>query len=280
MTAEFRRIDAKPFAGAATPATLGRPPKLEWIAIADLVIDPEYQREIGRSGRANIIKIAAEFDWAKFAPVIVAPAGSNKFAVVDGQHRTTAAAICGAQKVPCAVIDGARAAQAAAFTAINTAVTAMSPMQVHAARLAAGDPKAVDLARICKEALVTICRYPIPANKMKAGETLAAAKFYSLLGKFGEDTFKAALTCITHTRDGYPGLLRSQLVEAFCVVLEAEPAWRDAGPKLLKAIQRIDLAKEFKEARQKTEGSRSGIISELVERLCDHLDKELGEAAA
>lgn len=153
-------------------------------------------------------------------------------------------------------------------------------LQMHAAKIAAGDPKAWKLRRICKQAGVTICRYPIPANNMKVGETLAATKFYSLLDRFGEETFRVALICITRTRNGYPGLLRAQLVEAFCVVLEAEPPWRDAGDKLLKAIQRIDLAKAFSDARKKTEGSRSGVVAELVETLCDHLDKEMGAAAA
>jgi hypothetical protein len=72
----------------------GRPgpaPQLLWIEIKDLVIDPSYQRHIGKRGAANIRQIAENFDWSKFAPVIIAPIEGGQYAVVDGQHRTTAA---------------------------------------------------------------------------------------------------------------------------------------------------------------------------------------------
>jgi ParB-like nuclease domain len=66
-------------------------PQLLWIEIKDLVIDPSYQRHIGKRGAANIRQIAENFDWSKFAPVIIAPIEGAQYAVVDGQHRTTAA---------------------------------------------------------------------------------------------------------------------------------------------------------------------------------------------
>lgn len=275
----MRAVDISGYPKVTAPSSFGKPARLEWLAIKQLVIDPEYQREIGIAGRKNVLKIAAAFDWSRFTPVIVAPAGSNQFAIVDGQHRATAAALCGIDKVPCAIIDGSRAAQAAAFAAINTVVTAMSPLQVHAAKLAAGDAVATALVKACTEAGVTICRYPVPANKMKVGETLAASKLYQMLSKFGEDTFIVALSCITRTRNGYPGFVRAQIVEALCVVLEAEPDWRDSR-KLLKAMQDIDIAEAFGKARKATEGSRSGVVAELIDAFAAHLEKHLGAAAA
>jgi ParB-like nuclease domain len=78
------------------PLRLGplRPaPFLEWIAVERLVVDTEYQRESGRRGATNVIQIAEHFDRSKFAPVIVAPVEGGRFAIVDGQHRTTAATL-------------------------------------------------------------------------------------------------------------------------------------------------------------------------------------------
>ena len=67
----------------------------------ELVVDVTYQREIGRRGAVNVNQIAENFDWSKFAPVIVAPVEGGQFAIVDGQHRTAAAMLRGQEKVPC-----------------------------------------------------------------------------------------------------------------------------------------------------------------------------------
>jgi len=273
MTLTLRKIDATDYPKTSLPASFGKPARLEWLPIKQLVVDPEYQRDISVAGRKNVIKIALAFDWSMFAPVIVAPAGNNQYAIVDGQHRTTAAVLCGIDRVPCAIIDGARAAQAAAFAAINTVVTAMSPLQVHAAKLAAGDGAAAKLTKVCHASGVTICRYPVPSNKMKVGETLAAGKLYRLLEQYGDRTLTAALRCITQSRDGYPGLLRGQIVAAIAAVLEAEPDWIDS-PDLIKAMNRIDIAAEFRAARKSTEGSNSGVINALI----DAFGAGLGEA--
>lgn len=279
VSATLRAIDAAGYAAVTPPRSFGKPARLAWMAIADLVIDQDYQRDIGATGRRNIVRIANAFDWARFSPVIVAPAGANRFAIVDGQHRVTAAKLCGLAKVPCAIIDADRAAQAAAFAGINTAVTAMSPLQLHTARLAAGDAAAVKLVAVLAQAGVVICRYPVPAGSMKVGDTLAAAKLARFYERFGETTLVAALRCITRTRDGHPGLVRAQIVEAFCAVLEAEPAWRDSK-KLLAATGQLDLRQAFSDARRRTEGSRAGVTAALVECFSDHFDKAMPEVGA
>jgi hypothetical protein len=46
---------------------------LQWIKIADLVVDPTYQRPILGKGRKNVDRIARSFSWSCFAPVVVAP---------------------------------------------------------------------------------------------------------------------------------------------------------------------------------------------------------------
>lgn len=276
----LRPISIADYAKVATPSSLGKPPKLEWLSIKSLVVDPEYQREIGKRGKSNINRIAQDFDWSKFSTVIVAPAGSNQFAIVDGQHRVTAAALCGLDRVPCQIIDVDRRAQAAAYAAVNTVVTAMSSIQVHVAKVAAGDERANKLNEVCKAGDVTICRYPVPANKMKAGDTLAVAKLYQLLEKYGADVLSLSLRCITRTRKGYPGFLRPGLIEALCVNLEAEPEWAAAEYRLLKVINRIDLAAAYHTAFTKAAGSRSGTTSELVDIIGAHIEENFGKVAA
>ncbi|MBY9045400.1 ParB/RepB/Spo0J family partition protein, partial [Pseudomonas fluorescens] len=196
-------------------------------------------------GADNIVAIAPAFKWSKFAPVIVAPIGEGLFAIIDGQHRATAAALRGFEAVPCAIIQVDDADQADAFVAINANVTAMSPLQLHAAHLAAGNSGAAELTEVCREAGVTICRYPVPANKMKPGDTLAVGMLQSVLARFGREVLVAALCCITQTRRGNPGMIRKQIVEALCAVLEAEHAWLADRSRLIFAMQTFDFATQF-----------------------------------
>ena len=74
-------------------------PILQWIKISDLVVDPAYQRPIFGEGRRNVDRIARNFRWSYFAPVVISPIEGGSFAIIDGQHRTTAAALLGIESV-------------------------------------------------------------------------------------------------------------------------------------------------------------------------------------
>lgn len=121
----------------------GAVPELRWLPIADLVIDETFQRPIERHGWQAIRRIAEGFTWGKFAPVIAAPIVGGKYSLIDGQHRTHAAALCGFAHVPAMVVVLAPADQAASFAAINGNVTRISAFHVLKAALAAGEGWAV-----------------------------------------------------------------------------------------------------------------------------------------
>ena len=97
----------------------GPAPMLQWIDIELLVVDESYQRELRADNMKAIRRIAERFDWSKFSTVHVAPIEGGRFAIIDGQHRTHAAAACGFSQVPCQVTPMDRTRQAAAFAAIN-----------------------------------------------------------------------------------------------------------------------------------------------------------------
>jgi hypothetical protein len=252
-------------------------PKLFWIGIASLRVDHRYQRKIiGRTSEKNVLKIAAEFDWSKFAPVVVAELeDEGLFAIIDGQHRTTAAALRDIRDVPCLIHKADLAAQANAFAAINGTVTAMSTMQLHAARVAAGDPAAVLLRDVCAEAGVSICRYPVPASDMKAGDTLAAAKLAQQLARYGSKTLVAALSCITRTGNGNIGMVRAPVVEALCAVFDIEPEWSSDIDSLIEAMQSFDFQKAYSEARLQASQERVGVQVPLVDIISSHLSAAL-----
>lgn len=276
----LRAIDPAPFRAryAGPTSEVGERPELQWLKIAKLRIDPRYQREIGRRGGDNIVAIAPAFKWAKFAPVVVAPIEGGLFAIIDGQHRTTAAALRGFESVPCVIIQVDQAEQADAFVAINANVTAMSPLQLHAARLAAGNSGAAELTEVCHAADVTICRYPVPANKMKPGETLAVGMLQSVLAKFGREVLIAALCCITKTRRGNPGMIRKQIVQALCAVLEAESTWLADRDRLISAMQTFDFAAQFSAAAARSIEAGETVSALLVEAIAAHLDGKVETA--
>lgn len=276
-----RSIDITPFKGRYKPSgrSAGQRPHLQWIAIRSLRVDPAYQREVLRRGEANIVRIAQNFEWAKFTPVIVAQVGGG-YAIIDGQHRTIAAALRGMTEVPCQVVVADQASQAAAFVAVNGSVTAMTKLQLHVASVAAGDARARALDEACAEGGVTICRYPVPSNKMKPGETLAVGALQTLLDKYGRATLVAALSCITKTRKGNPGMIRAAIVEALCVNLEAEPAWCADLERLIFAMQTFDFVARFNDARAAQIREGGTITAALVDSIGEHLEEKMTEVAA
>jgi hypothetical protein len=219
----------------------GAAPMLQWLKIADLIVDPAYQRPIVGNGRRNVDRIARAFSWSCFAPVVVAPVEGGKFAIIDGQHRTTAAALVGFDSVPCQIVIAAREEQAAAFKAINGIVTPISRMALHAAALVAREQWAVRLADVCMRAEVELLRYPLPVDKQAAGQTMAVGAIAQCLRRYGEETLITALQCVTQTANNQPGALSARLIKALCDVLDSDQERRDRGLDLLEAFDAIDL---------------------------------------
>lgn len=186
---QYRPLSIEGYA-APSRAASGKAPKLEWLSLRDLVVDTVYQREISASGRKNISRIAENFNWAAFSTVIVAPAGvKGKWAIVDGQHRCTAALLLGMDKVPCQIVDAVAAGQARAFEQINANQTRVRTEQRFYALAAAGDEAACAIIAMAKESGVTIMRYPVSAANMKPGATMMCWE----LGTFAKIYTRAAL---------------------------------------------------------------------------------------
>jgi ParB-like nuclease domain len=219
----------------------GAVPMLQWMKIADLVVDPAYQRPFTDKGRLNVDRIAASFSWSCFSPVVVSPVEGGKFAIIDGQHRTTAAAILGIECVPCQIVIAAQDEQAAAFKAINATTTPISQMALHAAALVANEPSAIRIAHICARTDVELLRYPIAVDKQRPGQTMAAGAIARCLEQYGETTLITALQCVTRTSNNKTGALSARMIKTLCAVLHGNPIWLDQGATLLEAFDSIDL---------------------------------------
>jgi hypothetical protein len=247
---------------------------LHWLQVADLAIDPTYQRPVTGKGRRNVQRIAREFSWSCFSPVVVSPIEGGKYAIIDGQHRTTAAALLGLESVPCQVVIAAREEQAAAFKAINGITTPISRMALHAAAVTANEEEAIKIADVCNRAKVRLLRYPVPADKQEAGHTMAVGAIARCLRRYGEETLITALQCVTETINNKPGMLTARMITALCEVLDKEREWRDGGLALLEAFDAIDLS-DLRTAPTivagAKKGGRAGQLAELIRTELDRL---------
>ncbi|HCE07057.1 MAG TPA: hypothetical protein DEQ40_00355 [Oxalobacteraceae bacterium] len=237
-------LHALTFQPAIPPAKLlGVPGKMRWLDLRDLYIDPSYQRAVLTSGRKNIGRIVAGFNWALFSPLVVcrrenASDGRERYAIIDGQHRAIGARTHGGiRELPCLVIHGGPEMEAKAFALINGQVTAILPTYIHAARVLAKEPDALELDRVCQASGVRILKYGNGAAFMKPGDTLAIGTLEKALARYGSDTLITALQCVTETGNGNPGLLNISVINGLCYVLDNNRKARDAGERLFNAIE-------------------------------------------
>lgn len=163
----------------------GPKPKLDYLPIARLSVDMAYQRSLeSERSKALIVRIAAEFDWALFGTVMVAPLEpkgegpssrhGGSFELMDGQHRVAGARAAGIKDVPPTIIQAPTLQQRARiFAASNSQRVAMHPFSLHHANVRAGDPIAVAIAQLCAAADVEVPRYPMHRANLKPNQTLA-----------------------------------------------------------------------------------------------------------
>ncbi|WP_315836066.1 ParB/RepB/Spo0J family partition protein [Bradyrhizobium prioriisuperbiae] len=270
----LKPLNAERFSKPSSEFAPGPAPQLNWIDIDKLVIDHQYQRGISRRGAINIAHIADQFDWSKFAPVIVAPVEGGHFAVVDGQHRTTAAMLRGLSQVPCQIVQADRAKQAAAYAAVNGNVTKTTYTQLFHARLASGEQRSQAIAEVCAAADVVVLRTNTTLSNMKVGETSAVNALFKCYEVYGYQTLLSALRCITRTADGNAGYLRSTVIEAICIVLHKHPEWQADEETLLKYMGKFS----FPDAWGAIVAGRDQIFpntakSDMAERLEKHLSR-------
>lgn len=149
-------------------------PRLSWVPISRLVVDEEYQRPLGRANWTAIMKIAANFQWHRFTPMLIAPVpDEDLFCVIDGQHRAHAALVAGKSSVPAMIVDLDTKGQASAFSWVNGQVTAITAFHIYKAGLAAGDPEAIAARDAVEAAGAKLMTYTASTNVKKPGQIYA-----------------------------------------------------------------------------------------------------------
>lgn len=225
---------------------------LRQVPIEKLGVNPAYQRQISRRSVRVIRRIVSGFHWSRFLPVIVVPQGDG-FAIVDGQHRVTAALTLGITEVPCYVLSCSLDEAAGAFAAINGDVTPVTPQDIWFAQLEAGDPEALDLKRVLEAGGVAITRNK---ESFKVGETRSISVLRRAYKKYEQDILILALQAITETNDGNPGLINGAVVNGICKAIAAKTRVMNAPEAFFKVMDGVNLPEMIDDARE--ENLRTG----------------------
>lgn len=242
----------------------GPAPMLQWIPIEQLVVDESYQRDLKRGNWEAIQRIAYNFRWSRFSPVFVAPIEGGRFAIIDGQHRTHAAAACGFEQVPCQVVQMSREEQAASFAAVNGLVTKVTPQQIFKAALAAGEKWAVECAKICSAAGCRLMTSNNSTDAKKAGE-IYAIKLIRIHQKLGAgEIVTYALKALRESEAGQDAAIWSaDVLKSLLSAVVDRPWLKDQGADLKGFLDNFDIyaaidrAEDF--ARQKRRQGHTGI---------------------
>lgn len=242
----------------------GPAPMLQWIGIDKLVVDDRYQRDLKTGNWKAIQRIAAGFKWSRFSPVFVAPVEGGRFAIIDGQHRTHAAAICGFEEVPCQVVQMSVEEQAASFAAVNGLVTRVTPFQIYKAALTAGEEWAVECANICSKADCRLMTFNSSTDAKRAGDiyALSLIRIYQARGLGRLVTF--ALAGLRKSEGGVePGMWGNDVLKPLINAVADRPWLERKGVDLARFLDRFDIyaaidrAEEF--VRQKRRQGHVGI---------------------
>ena len=195
----------------------GPKPALDWLSIDQVSVDAKYQRDTGSRRSQNLIaKIVAGFRWSRFGVVLTVKFGKG-WHVIDGQHRVEACRALNIPKIPAVVLPHSSVEEAAAdFVAINLDRVAVTPLHLHHAMLAAGAPDAQAVERVCKAAGITICRYPVPANKMAPGQTLAVGTISRIIKQHGEAFAISIMTAVRKDAGNAPGGVNAPTMRIIC----------------------------------------------------------------
>ena len=181
----------------ATPPTAL--PEVTWIDPKELLVDEGYQRDLTERSRKLIRRIVEGWDWRKFKPPIVAWTEAG-LEVLDGQHSATAAATHPAiERIPVVIVDAKEQQdRASAFIGHNRDRIAVSPSQLHAAAVTAGDAEALAVEGACALANVSLLRTPPSADKYRPADTIAATAIAGLVKRHqrvGAAEILATLAC-------------------------------------------------------------------------------------
>jgi hypothetical protein len=254
------------------PATFdpGKKPELKWLAVSRCHVDQRYQRSLeSRRSQALIDRLVERFKWSAFQAVLAVKDGKGGYFVIDGQHRAEAARRLGIKEVPGVLLEAASLEeQARAFVEANQSRVAINAFALFHARLAAGDEDAAELGRLCRKAGISIPRYPIPADKIKPGETLALGTLAAIAKKQPASIAVLIFQAVAEPYGGIAGALRADFFAAAALlIVGAEAIKRQEIAASIAAVLRTMSPGDLGISAQRQRETQGGRVADAVARV-------------
>ena len=249
------------------------PPTLMWINPTELCVDETYQRNLSKKSIRLIMRIIREFNWSHYKqPIVAKDEETDKFYVIDGQHTAIACATMAAKnpkfgKIPISVVDADTLAdRAKGFISHNQNRISVVPAQLHYSSIIAGDAKAIEIDTVCRNAGITIMKFPPGNGQFKTGETLALGSIKSLINKHGADGATLVLSCLT--RAARAPARADEMKALAAILIEARSASAEDVVAMLRALP---YEKALYEARSIAATSGVRITEALTSVYARHL---------
>lgn len=214
----------------------GRRPVPANCTLAELSIDPSYQRSIDTGpSRALIREIAATWDWGLCQLLVVSQRADAGLFIVDGQHRWMAARLRGdILDLPCVIHRYASVAEEAeSFVRLNRRRKPIAALELFRAELASGNPDAAAVMTLVEQSGLALAPHTNPL-RWRAGEVANIAGLTRSYRAHGPDVTGRALNLIAGAFAGqvmrYAGTIFAGLVPVLAELGEA------ADDELIEAV--------------------------------------------
>ncbi|WP_170133810.1 ParB N-terminal domain-containing protein [Palleronia aestuarii] len=248
--------------------------------IVKLRVDDAYQRGLGPANWKSIRRIAGDFRWSRFTPVLCAPVPGGLFAIIDGQHRTHAALMCGIEAVPCMVVHMSVAEQASSFSWVNGNVTAISQLQIYKAALAAREPWAIASRAAVEEAGCRLMTSNRSNTQKRAGEIYTVPLIRSYIEAGCEDVVVRGLRAIRRADEvGDPAFYLAGIVKPWLAVVAEAKAPTALLERFCRAHSLVEISEQASALRKRPE-YRGKTLNDLTRASMLALLRQFAQGAA
>ena len=266
----------------------GSPAKLEDISIYDLKIDDEYQRSLSSKSAQTLIRnISLGWNWQMCQTLEVALRPDGMLYVVDGQTRLNGALRraellqkagrpIDVPTLPCLVTKvSSKSDEAATFTKINGSRRALNAVDIHRAKIVAGDKEACEVSELISSAGLKLA----PHSNYTAWKPLMLYCIPGITSAYKRHGRAITSNALVALAEAYPkDVLRyaGQILRALFVVYATEGTKDDFDPDVF--IDRLSMNTQAQWMRKGQEGSLDGSMNArdaLVASLIDAYRKAL-----
>lgn len=248
-------------------------PALTWIPIEKLRINDVYQRPIMRTGWSQIKKIAHNFNWSSFTPVMVSKIKNDCFSLIDGQHRAHAALLAGYSEVPAVVVEINQTEQAAAFARINSQVTRMNVHSIYKAALAAGETWAIESEKAVSNAGCKLMTSNKSTKDKSPGDISGIVTIRKMVENHEANAVTKGLHALKNSASGqFIDVYNATILKYWLTVIASNSAYLhiDLITALNKKVDLLLLDEKARKESKETKEPKPTIFKQLIK---DGLDK-------